>query len=187
MRKPYSLLALFALLLAAPMLADDFAHLRRSTLTTYNESILSAINLPNDTVESVIANLGAPTHVTKTSSSVRSYEWERKTCRLKILALDSGSIIRVDVWGTAPDSTIGATGRGLRLGATIDDARRLYVRFAADIAPAKEWYWDCPPSDTKLEIDFNKNGRIDHMKLTMENGDCVISQIFRDNFETSAQ
>jgi len=174
MRKSGSRLALSVLLLATSVLADDFVHRRRDSLTVDNETVLSAIDLYDSKVEQVIANLGAPSRVAETAASERSYEWDRKTCRLKILALDNGSITRIDVWGTTPDSGIGTTGRGLKLGATIDDARRLYIRFPADSDPTLKGYsyWDCAPSRPVLGIDFGKGGRIDHMKLTREPSDC---------------
>ena len=167
MRTRVTRLALSVFLLAtSSALAGAFVHPRS----------LSGIDLYDGTVEQVIAILGAPSRFTTVPTSKRSYEWDRKTCRLKVIALDDGRIIRIDVWGsTTPGSTLGATRRGLKLSATVGEARRTYARFhLIGFSPEERWkfYLDCAPPRPILVIDFDAAGRIDHMKLTTETVYC---------------
>jgi hypothetical protein len=63
------------------------------------------------------------------------------------------------------------TGRGLKLGATISDVRRAYSPFGATLSEndtrAMPFLDDFAPI---LQIDFDKAGKVHHMKLTNQ---CV--------------
>jgi len=98
----------------------------KNRLSTRSEAVLSGADMHHSTIDEVIANLGKPSRVISPS---HSYEWDKKTCWLRIVIGESGSIEMIEVRGTHPDSEIGTTDRGLKLGATIGDARRIYSPF----------------------------------------------------------
>jgi hypothetical protein len=158
-------------------LGDDFV--RRNSLHIHSETVLAGIDVYNGTIERAIEKLGKPNHVavspgTDTTFSVGVYEWQTRTSSLRITAYESASthmIMSIDVAGAHPDSGIGTTGRGLKLGDTIGDARRTYglrPYFATTLPdnngiPGMFIGNDFEPH---LQIDFDKVGKVNHMKLT---------------------
>jgi hypothetical protein len=75
-------------------------------------------------------------------------------------------VSHVSVWGTKPEGKLGRTGKGLALGDSINRLRVLYgsryiERQAKDVHTVFiEWR-----DTTGLEIEFDKQGRINHMTL----------------------
>jgi hypothetical protein len=107
---------------------------------------------------------------------VRTYEWIQPACDLEIVVFKSrsySSILSGEVWGTRPAANIGITGRGLKLGDTIADARRiyglrLYLGVTQSELPRRILLSDaCESLDhrTSLEIGFDESGRVRHMRI----------------------
>jgi hypothetical protein len=151
----------------------------RNSILVHSETVLSGIDVRNNTIQQVIEKLGEPSHVTvkprtEREPPFRIYEWETKTCWISLIALnESGlepTIRSVDVWGTRPHAEIGTTGRGLKLGDLMSDAGRIYglrLYFGATL-PNDHVFWAAfrdyvAPS---LTIDFDNNRRVNHMRLT---------------------
>jgi hypothetical protein len=142
----------------------------------HNETAIAGIHL-DYIVEQVIVRLGKPDRVmthpsAKPGYESKTYEWERPSARLRIAALGDGRIMRVDVLGRPPDDEIGSTGKGLKLGDTIQEAKRIYLPISKTNS-LPEWNWnfstpDCPIPRSNLELHFDKQGGIDHMNLSNE-------------------
>ena len=83
------------------------------------------------------------------------------------------SIISIDVVGSCPHAGIGLSGRGLKLGDSLIDARRIYLLQSyfgttpSDTSPGPFRWSDWAPT---LQVDFDKSGKVNHMKLTWQ---CV--------------
>ena len=154
---------LLALLLgtsATPASAQDYLQIPANHFSAYSETTLSGVDVHNDSVETIIEKLGLPNEV-KTRlnewSTDHIYEWQTTSYRLRLITRESGwralHIERLDVWGTRPAGVIGTTGRGLKLGDAIGQARLLYRHRAAS------------NNSASLEIDFDRRGRVNHMQL----------------------
>ena len=150
---------------------------------------LSGINVLRNSVADVIKQLGKPSQVTSDPLSdnlktILRYEWEGRDWSLRVTSAGSYLIVSVDVWGRRSDGEIGRTGEGLTLGATIVDARRIYgSRFCSERYFMGSWLtcpggtryqvdspFNPPPrafvaGSTVLEIDYDHDGTITHMKL----------------------
>jgi hypothetical protein len=162
----------FISMIAASALSQSVPLTHKNGLSVRSETVLSGIDMRHGTIDQAIAKLGKPSRVILPK---RSYEWDKKTCWMRIIALDDGRIEKIDVRGTSPDSEIGATGRGLKLGASIADARHIYsplhsrgnVPENADRIPVGPVA--LPPDHCRsaptLEIDFDQQGDVDHMQL----------------------
>jgi hypothetical protein len=151
----------------------------RNSILVHSETVLSGIDVRINTVQQVIEKLGEPSHVTvkprtERDPAFRIYEWETETCWIRLIALNESSmeppIRSVDVWGTHPHAEIGTTGRGLNLGDLISNAGRIYglrlylgAIFINDHAFRTAYQDYRAPS---LTIDFDKDGRVNHMRLT---------------------
>lgn len=155
---------------AAP---DDFLHQQQNTLVL-SDRVLSGVEPHYSTIEDVIAKFGKPSAVTirlraegPLTVEQRNYEWQRKECQLRVVTAESygGNVIEsIDVWGTAPVGDMCTTGRGLKLGDSIRDVRRIYaLRLYFGITLPER----TPPclGEPILEVDLNKAGKINHMKV----------------------
>ena len=158
-------------------LGDDFV--RRNSLHVHSETVLAGIDVYKDTIERAIEKLGKPSRVAVTPGTVATftvgvYEWQTRTSSLRIRAYESASknmIVSIDVVGAHPDFGIGTTGRGLKLGDAIGDARRIYglrPYFGTTLPdnngiPGMFIENDFEPH---LQIDFDKVGKVNHIKLT---------------------
>jgi hypothetical protein len=151
----------------------------RNSILVHSETVLSGIDVRNNTIQQVIEKMGEPSHVTvkprtERDPAFRIYEWETKTCWIRLIALNESGLeppIRsVDVWGTHPHAEIGTTGRGLKLGDLISDAGRIYglrLYFGATLPNDRaSWASFRDYGAPSLTIDFDKDGRVNHMRLT---------------------
>jgi hypothetical protein len=174
------------LLAIATAFGDDFLHPTGANLQIHSETVLSGVGVYpcSGKIEDVIQKLGKPLHTTVSRSNNRThtvfvdgtYEWQTKNWRLRIRAqdeLNAAYITQVDVWGTHADAEVGTTGRGLELGDAISDARRTYglrSYFGTTITGNNNdgWAASVGPLDyaPTLTIDFDKDGKINHMRLT---------------------
>jgi hypothetical protein len=161
---------------------DDFLHPHQSGISIRSEKVLSGIDLQHGTIDDAIAKLGKPSAI-KTVRIVtefnvtfveRNYEWQRKGCLVRIVAGESGGRNRIesmDVRGTRPQGVMGTTGRGLKLGNSIRDARRIYnlgVYFGITQSERGSSPFlspnGCPLApEPILKVDFDKQGRVNHM------------------------
>lgn len=169
-----------SLLASSGAVSVDSLHTTRRSLYIHSETMLSGIDVYKDKSERAVEKLGPPSHVTVVASTSvspgwRVFEWEFRTCSVRLVAEDGGprnsAIESIDVLGFCPNPSVGMTGRGLKLGATISDARRVYSPFGATLSEndtrAMPFLYDFAPL---LQIDFDKAGKVHHMKLTNQ---CV--------------
>jgi hypothetical protein len=154
----------------------------RNSIVVHSETVLSGIDVRNNTIQQVIEKLGEPSRVTvkprtgrdPTFETYEIYEWETKTCWIRLIALNESSmeppIRSVDVWGTHRHAEIGTTGSGLKLGDLISDAGRIYglrLYFGAALPNDRaSWAAFQDYGAPSLTIDFDKDGRVNHMRLT---------------------
>ena len=140
------------------------------------DTVLSGVDVYKSTARQVTAKLGTPTKVADVPSSRdvaggRDYEWQRDDARLQLWTWndkdDESVPYSAEVWGTKPAGGIGITGRGLKLGATLADVRRLYgARFSktrhddGTLQVIVQWQ-----DETTLYLYFDRRGHIDHMHL----------------------
>jgi len=168
-------------ILAMPSaLGDDFLHPGGNILEVHSETVLSGLDISKATIDEAIERLGRPSDVSftprsGTTSSTWVYEWQTKVSRLKITVVEywiTPKIMKIDVWGTAAESRVDKTGRGLRLGDTVDDARRIYrlrSYFGTTLPePSGSFLSGLNGSNFGpiLEVNFNSDGKINHMQLT---------------------
>lgn len=142
------------------------------------EHMLAGVNVYNSRIESVIKRLGKPDKITSTEdrdgppgSGERAYEWDRYRVRMRVATefrtdtvskriIETPAMI-VDVWGVQRGK-FGSTGKGLSLGANIEEIRRIYgPRFQKDAHSVIVQWKD----ETTLVIDLNHKGHIVHMQL----------------------
>ncbi len=170
---------------------DDFLRPRQNSLSIRSDAVLSGFEFYNSTIEDVITKLGKPSAInmlrTITEGTLtfveRSYEWQRKECLLRIVAAEAygrNTIESIDVWGTGPDGEIGTTGRGLKLGDSVSEARRIYglrLYFGVTLSEKSSSPFlspnGCPLApEPILRVDFDKTGRINHMKGPLSKTVC---------------
>jgi hypothetical protein len=164
------------LFVTATALGDDF--IRRNSLHVHSETVLAGIDVHKNTIAQAIEQFGKPSRVavtpgTDTTFPVGVYEWVTRTSSLRITVdEDAGKkIMSIDVVGEDRTFGMGTTGRGLRLGDTIGNARRIYglrPYFGATLPdnngiPGMFIGNDFEPH---LQIDFDKVGKVNHIKLT---------------------
>jgi hypothetical protein len=137
MKTPLLVLIFGALAASVATPVEDY-RLFPNGINVHSETILSGIDVRSDTPKQVIKKLGEPARVTVLRRieeagilvTVRAYEWQTKTCRLRLIASQANEreprSESIDVWGTRPEAEIGITGHGLKLGDVIRDARRIY-------------------------------------------------------------
>jgi hypothetical protein len=175
-KAPLTVLAV-GLFVTLTALGDDFV--RQNSLHVHSETVLAGIDVYKDTIERAIEKLGKPSRVAVTPGpdatfSVGVYEWQTRSSSLRITAYASASknmIVSIDVVDGHPDSGIGTTGRGLKLGDAIGDARRIYglhPYFGTTLPDSNGIPGMFIGNDFKphLQIDFDKVGKVNHMKLT---------------------
>lgn len=154
--------------------ADDLPHRLRAK--GRSDAILAGIDVYKSDVKAVIAELGQPTKVIDVPdkgpvAGGQDYEWEKAGLKLVCGTWnDKGEdsvCYSVEVWGMDSSNKIGATGRGLRLGATLTDIHRIYGQRMlvsklddGDVQVTVQW-----SDDTTLYVFVNKQGRIDHIHL----------------------
>jgi len=157
-----------------------------TTIEISSDTVVSGIDVYNDSFKQVLERLGKPSR-TETSPPrsewgrtfvTVTYEWEGSATWLKLTTLQQENeeprITRVEVWGSRPDGEIGTTGRGLKLGETIADARRVYglrLRFGVTLSekgrPCRLGnYIEFSPT---LSLEFNDEQRVNHMTFPSYN------------------
>jgi hypothetical protein len=170
-----ALIVVAASILTMPeALGDDFLSRKESSLEV-SESVLCGIDISRDTVEEAINRFGAPSKVTftpmsKTTSAVTTYEWETKSSLLQILVGGlRPSILRIDVWGARSEGTRGMSGHGLKLGDTVENAKRIYhlrSPFATTFPTSDIFRLAYAEAfGPTVEINFDSDGKVNHMKL----------------------
>jgi hypothetical protein len=130
-----SVLAILAPLSTA---SDNFLSEREKSIKVYSETILSGINLRDDTFPRILEKLGKPSRTKMTSPRIEwgrtfvtgVYEWETRVSWLRLTTLNENrlepKIVSLEVWGSGADGEIGTTERGLKLGDLLKDVRRVY-------------------------------------------------------------
>ncbi len=179
-------------LVASAARADDLLYPRRNVLLIRSDTVLSGIDVYRETIADVIAKIGKPNAV-KTLRTVtegtftfteRGYEWEQEDCVLRIVTTESmdgnsSGIDSVYVRGTRPCGEIGTTGRGLKLGDTMSNARRVYglrPYFGATVPQERHLTWispGCSTDDrTRLQVDLDEAGKINGMRIDRSETFC---------------
>jgi len=158
------------------------------------ERIMSAIHVDmrnGDRIRQVIRRLGEPAStedavVPDGAGGTRFYTWQfsglkmsaatffyyrqRRLLWLHWRSIRESRVAYADVWGDAPQGTLGMTGRGLALGSTLEQQKSIYgerytVRFSdpkTGIVYVEIW-WD---DNTCLMVDYGPDGRSHHLRLT---------------------
>ena len=156
-----------------------FAH--QGSVLVHSETVVSGVDIRNDNLEQVLRKLGPPDRV-KMSSLVESepefvattYEWDTTTLRVRIKTHNVEGlrprIMEVEAWGTSPAGDLGTTGRGLKLGDSIKDARRIYglrLHFGITLSDNVRCgdYAEYPPT---LALDFDHDDRLNHMAFSFD-------------------
>ena len=163
-------LAVLGLLMVASTVADA-DHLPDNRVARGKaDSILCGIDVKNSSVAALSKLLGKPT-VVRSDTRI----WKTANVKVEVgidQALNGDNspgalyISYVEVWGTKPDGKLGRTGKGLALGDTIDRLREVYgTRYIEKLANGVhtvsiEWR-----DTTGLQVEFDKNGRVNHMRL----------------------
>jgi hypothetical protein len=107
----------------------------------HSETVLSGIDVSRTNgqgaIEILVRALGQPTRqeIDAQDKRVHHYYWEGDGPWLRVTEMSATDkptdllpprITSVDVWGAHPSGNVGVTGAGLALGATLNDARRIY-------------------------------------------------------------
>jgi hypothetical protein len=141
--------------------------------------------LPNGTpISEIIRLYGPPTSkedavVPDGAGGTRFYKWEWPGLRMSVATYfyysggEQQTMIEshpayIDVWGDAPRGELGVTGRGLELGATLEQQKALYGdRYSIPYTEkdgtkhvSVEW-----EDGTFLTIDYGPNGHSNHIRL----------------------
>ncbi len=171
---PLRVVVFFAVCLAIPpaAMAD---HLPENKLARGRaDTVLSGVDVYKTPMTKAIAELGKPAKVTDVPSWGRDYDWQREGTRLQLGTWndkgDESVPYSAEVWGAKPAGSIGITGRGLKLGDTLADVRRIYGgRFIKAKHNDGTFHltiqWE---DETTLDLDFDKTGHINHMQLEAE-------------------
>jgi len=172
-------LALLAFLHASPVQADGDGQQGRQAEGPA-EHLLCGLDVYRSTLTQAITLFGQPATLKEMPGEggdpAKSYAtWERDGMRMGVwtsLRRDREKAINtIDVWGSSSMGLLGASGRGLRLGGTLDQQKTIYGnRFYTNATygsdPNKvesvllEWH-----DGTQLVVDYDAGGRISHMQL----------------------
>jgi hypothetical protein len=177
-----TLLLMFACVGASA--SDDIP--RKNLALDNAETVLCGVDVSGDSIDWLTAKFGKPNHATDRPDTPsergrRDYEWDLGTIRLRVRTVrglgvtffSDDTVETVEVWGPKALGEIGATGRGLQLGATIVDVGRIYgSQFGHEPKPSRiktfaiaepiTITWDT----AALEIYLDTNGKVNHIKLT---------------------
>ena len=141
------------------------------------DTVLSGINVCSTPMWKVFRMLGNPAR-TERITNQPVFVWERGEVKLKV---SEYTFLRglvpnfVEVSGKAPVGDIGKTGRGLALGATLNDIRRVYGRrFPVDVDESHRVSWVSVlwkgQGTAGLDFRLNSKGQVDYIQLLA--GDC---------------
>jgi hypothetical protein len=141
--------------------------------------------LPNGTPISEIIKLYGPTTsqedavVPDGAGGTRFYKWEWPGLRMSVATYfyyvggEQRTMVEshpayIDVWGDAPKGELGVTGRGLQLGATLEQQKALYgdrytLLYAEKGTTSVQLDWE---DGTELMIDYGSTGHSNHIRLT---------------------
>jgi hypothetical protein len=163
------ILIFVALLGPLAVTGEDYPRRSGKRLYVQSEPRLAGIDIYKDNSDRAVEKLGRPSQVTLLPATsimpaYRVFEWKANSCSVRLVSLDwHRSIVSIDVWGDCPNSPMGVTGRGLRLGATIGRANRVYAPFGNALSTTGALFDDSAPT---LQIDFDKTRKVNHLKLT---------------------
>ena len=183
----YALLVFPFLWVAAP--GQDFFYVHRNSIFVKSETLLSGIDPLNDTIDQAIVKLGPPTHVYTsrhggpTEDRTTTFEWEASSCWMRSVIWDGPigrrRIASIDVWGRHPAGIMGRTGRGLRLGDPVSEARRSYglglffgVTASEKGGPQFDFEGCGLHAEGWLQIDLDGSQRVTHMGTARPRGLC---------------
>jgi hypothetical protein len=100
------------------------------------------------------------------------YRWKFKDGELRVFAFErsgrESTIYSVEAFGTVP-SDWSKTGKGLNLGGSLDDLRRIYGnRYQSGTLATNSlrWVFVQWKTENELRVDFDNQGAICHMQLT---------------------
>ena len=157
----------------------------QGSVLVHSETVVSGVDIRNDNLEQVLRKLGPPDRVKMSSLAeweqefvTTTYEWDTTTSRVRIKTQNvvglRPKIREVEAWGTNPAGDMGTTGRGLKLGDSIKDARRIYElrqHFGITLSDNVRCgdYAEYPPT---LVLDFDQNNRLNHLAFTL-NTPCI--------------
>ena len=182
----------FLFIAAVPAAAGypDKEKLATGTLETKLSGITVGIRpegtqLPNGTpISEIIQLYGPPTSkedavVPDGAGGTRFYKWEWPGLRMSVATYfyyiggEQRTMVEshpayIDVWGDAPRGVLGVTGRGLQLGATLEQQKALYggrytLLYAEKGTTSVQMDWE---DGTELTIDYGSNGHSNHIRLS---------------------
>ncbi len=162
-----------------------------TTIQISSETVVSGIDVYKDSLKQVLEKLGKssrteisqPLSVLGRKVVIGTYEWAGQAAWLKLTTLQADAvepiITSVEVWGSRPDGEVGTTGRGLKLGDSVTDARRLYglrLYFGVTVSensPCRRIRsLDPGPMSSfspMLFLGFDGEQRVHHMKFVLNN------------------
>lgn len=165
-----TLLIVFATALCCSQQAPLFP-LPQRLLRVWSETVLSGIDLYSTEPDRVTEMFGKATRLSK-ARGAEQFEWQSHGCTLTIVTRGKW-ITSINVRGNRRDCEFGSTGRGVRLGDTIDRARKIYSSFKYSprlypvptiFDPRSAYAPDCPLNPV-LDIEANVNGTVTQMTL----------------------
>lgn len=138
------------------------------------DDVLSSVNVYKTTVSQIFSRFGRPTRtidVLEDKNDGRDYEWDRGEVKLFLGTWnDKGNNsvpYSVEVWGKRSVGVMGVTGRGLKLGNTLEDVRQIYGdKFSkyeqgdGTLRVTIQWQ-----NETTLYLYFDPSGKIDQIHL----------------------
>lgn len=186
--------AVLAFLFIAPVPSAAAYPDKDKLATGTPETILSGIivgiqpvgtELPNGTpISEIIKQYGPPTSqedavVPDGAGGTRFYKWEWPGLRMSVatyfyyVGAEQKTMVEshpayIDVWGDTPRGKLGVTGRGLHLGATLEQQKALYgdrytLLYAEKGTTSVQMDWE---DGTELTIDYGSNGHSNHIRLS---------------------
>ena len=167
--RSFALGALLALVFVSPMFGQDANNQQPVYAAGKPETVLSGIDVCSTPMWKVYDRLGVPQR-TEHPRIQPEYIWERGRVRLiasEYYYLDGLVPNWVEVSGKAPVGDIGKTGRGLALGATLSDVRRIYGgNFPVDVyRGVRQVVIEWEKSSEVLYITLDKKDRVVGIKL----------------------
>lgn len=157
------------------------------------EHVLCGINVYKTKIEKVIAAFGKPTTIEtfmskkgdsnyEPGSGINIYTWNRSGSKMRLRSwfttdektgkIVKGDVFEIDVWGGKAKKEIGVTGKGIALGDSLLKVLKTYEKpTSQEKNPSNKIsnYFIRWEDGAHLDVDFDQNGRINHIQLSTAN------------------
>jgi hypothetical protein len=175
MKTHFFLLFSLVLLTSRAAVGDDSPEKFAKSLYIHSEGRLAGIDLYGDNPDRAMTQWGQPRQViavpaTSIFPAYHVYEWKADSCSLRVVSqeagLRNGTIMSIEVWGGCSNSSMGLTGRGLMIGSSAGDAKRVYSPFGAQLSTTTSTIPTTGSTAPTLQIEFGEAGNVTRMKLS---------------------